>query len=128
MSYDTPLSAQGQQLTNLPLKDQLRRGFRDMGSRSYSSARNFGLIGAMFAGTECCIESVCCAFQRRIGRWTRLTLYAVSRKKRLEEWRFCWLRYWRCSGREGWAAGSCSRLRRICCFQRSHRRLHASTD
>lgn len=58
MSYDTPLSAQGQQLTDLPLKEQLRRGFRDMGSRSYSSARNFGLIGAMFAGTECCIESV----------------------------------------------------------------------
>lgn len=58
MSYDTPLSTQGQQLTSLPLKDQLRRGFRDMGSRSYSSARNFGLIGAMFAGTECCIESV----------------------------------------------------------------------
>ncbi|KAI4207425.1 MAG: hypothetical protein LQ346_000554 [Caloplaca aetnensis] len=56
MSYDTPLSTQGQQLTSLPLKDQLRRGFRDMGSRSYSSARNFGLIGAMFAGTECCID------------------------------------------------------------------------
>ena len=27
-----------------------------MGSRSFSSAKNFGLIGAMFAGTECCIE------------------------------------------------------------------------
>lgn len=58
MSYDTPLSAQGQQLTNLPLRQQLSRGFRDMGSRSYSSAKNFGIIGAMFAGTECCIESV----------------------------------------------------------------------
>ncbi|CAO1605939.1 MAG: hypothetical protein LQ349_002437 [Xanthoria aureola] len=57
MSYDTPLSAQGQQLTNLPLRQQLSRGFRDMGSRSYSSAKNFGIIGAMFAGTECCIES-----------------------------------------------------------------------
>lgn len=58
MSYDTPLSAQGQQLTDLPLKDQLRRGFRDMGSRSYSTAKNFGVIGAIFTGTECCIESV----------------------------------------------------------------------
>ncbi|KAL8819180.1 MAG: hypothetical protein Q9223_002333 [Gallowayella weberi] len=58
MSYDTPLSAQGQQLTNLPLRQQLRSGFRDMGSRSFSSAKNFGVIGAMFAGSECCIESV----------------------------------------------------------------------
>ncbi|KAI4186393.1 MAG: hypothetical protein L6R41_003511 [Letrouitia leprolyta] len=57
MSYDTPLSAQGQQMASLPLREQLRRGFRDMGSRSYSSAKNFGKVGAIFAGTECCIES-----------------------------------------------------------------------
>ncbi|KAI9760672.1 MAG: Mitochondrial import inner membrane translocase subunit tim22 [Chaenotheca gracillima] len=56
MSYDTPLSAQGQQMTDLPLREQLRRGFKDMGSRSYSSAKNFGLVGAIFSGTECCIE------------------------------------------------------------------------
>lgn len=60
MSYDTPLSASGQNLTQLPLREQLRRGFRDMGSRSFSSAKNFGLVGAIFAGTECCIEGVCC--------------------------------------------------------------------
>lgn len=58
MSYDTPLSASGQQLTDLPLREQLRRGFRDMGSRSFGSAKNFGLVGAIFAGTECCIEGV----------------------------------------------------------------------
>ena len=29
-----------------------------MGSRSYSSAKNFGIVGAIFAGTECCIEGV----------------------------------------------------------------------
>ncbi|KAL8944677.1 MAG: hypothetical protein Q9211_000488 [Gyalolechia sp. 1 TL-2023] len=57
MSYDTPLSPQGQQMASLPLREQLRRGFRDMGSRSYSSAKNFGKVGAIFAGTECCIES-----------------------------------------------------------------------
>jgi import inner membrane translocase subunit TIM22 len=27
-----------------------------MGKRSYSSAKNFGKVGAIFAGTECCIE------------------------------------------------------------------------
>ena len=58
MSYDTPLSPSGQQLTKLPLREQLRTGFKDMGSRSFSSAKNFGLVGAMFAGTECCIEGV----------------------------------------------------------------------
>jgi len=62
MSYDTPMSGPGAQLADLPLKEQLRRGFKDMGSRSYSSAKNFGLIGAMFAGTECVIEGVCCTF------------------------------------------------------------------
>lgn len=58
MSYDTPLTPQGQQLAALPVREQLRRGFRDMGSRSFSSAKNFGMIGAMFAGTECVIEGV----------------------------------------------------------------------
>lgn len=59
MSYDTPMSPSGQQLANLPLREQLKRGFKDMGSRSYSSAKNFGIVGAIFAGTECCIEGVC---------------------------------------------------------------------
>ena len=59
MSYDTPMSGAGQQLASLPLKEQLRRGFKDMGTRSFSSAKNFGLVGAIFAGTECCIEGVC---------------------------------------------------------------------
>lgn len=27
-----------------------------MGSRSFSSAKNFGLVGLIFSGTECCIE------------------------------------------------------------------------
>lgn len=58
MNYDTPLTPQGQQLANLPMREQLRRGFKDMGSRSFSSAKNFGMIGAMFAGTECVIEGV----------------------------------------------------------------------
>ena len=60
MSYDTPLSASGQALTSLPMKEQLRRGFKDMGVRSFSSAKNFGMVGAIFAGTECCIEGVRC--------------------------------------------------------------------
>lgn len=56
MSYDTPLTPEGRAMGNLPLKEQLRKGFKDMGQRSLSSAKNFGKVGAIFAGTECCIE------------------------------------------------------------------------
>ena len=45
-------------MADLPMKEQLRRGFKDMGVRSYSSAKNFALVGAIFSGTECCIEGV----------------------------------------------------------------------
>ena len=58
MSYDTPLSPQGQAMASLPMREQLKRGFQDMGTRSYSSAKNFGMVGTLFAGTECCIEGV----------------------------------------------------------------------
>lgn len=82
MSYDTPLSAQGQQMSDLPMKEQLRRGFKDMGTRSFSSAKNFALVGAIFAGTECCIEgvrtlhSIC---QRQV--WLTKTLWWQYRAK-----------------------------------------------
>ncbi|KAI5838080.1 Tim17/Tim22/Tim23/Pmp24 family-domain-containing protein [Morchella snyderi] len=59
MSYDTPMTGGlpgAKSLADLPLKEQLRRGFKDMGQRSYSSAKGFGLVGAMYAGSECCIE------------------------------------------------------------------------
>lgn len=59
MSYDTPLHGPGsaaQQIRDLPLRQQLKAGFKDMGKRSWSSAKNFGTVGAIFAGTECCIE------------------------------------------------------------------------
>lgn len=52
------MTAAGQAIQNLPVREQLRRGLKDMGSRSFSSAKNFGIVGAMFTGTECCIEGV----------------------------------------------------------------------
>ena len=56
MAYDTPLSPQGQQITSLPVRQQLRQGLKDMGSKSLSSAKNFGKIGLLYSGVECTIE------------------------------------------------------------------------
>lgn len=64
MSYDTAISsplAVGsavQQIADLPLKQQVKLQFSDMGKRAYSSARNFGYIGMIYAGVECVVESV----------------------------------------------------------------------
>ena len=58
MRFDTPLTATGDAISKLPVKEQLRQGFREMGKASYSSGKNFGKVGALFAGTECCIEGL----------------------------------------------------------------------
>lgn len=61
MRYDTPLSSGlpggvGSQIKDIPMREQLKAGFKDMGKASWSSAKNFGYIGAIFAGSECVIE------------------------------------------------------------------------
>ncbi|KAK0265453.1 Mitochondrial import inner membrane translocase subunit tim22 [Friedmanniomyces endolithicus] len=62
MRYDTPMSS-GMPggvgtISDLPMREQLKSGFKDMGRSAYSSAKNFGYIGAVFSGTECCIEGL----------------------------------------------------------------------
>jgi len=39
------------------MREQLKIGLKDMGKASYSSAKNFGMIGAIYSGTECTIEA-----------------------------------------------------------------------
>ncbi|KAK4565778.1 Mitochondrial import inner membrane translocase subunit tim22 [Recurvomyces mirabilis] len=62
MRYDTPLGAGLPggvgTISDLPMREQIKRGFKDMGKASWSSAKNFGYIGAVFAGTECAIEGL----------------------------------------------------------------------
>ncbi|KAF2826937.1 mitochondrial import inner membrane translocase-like protein subunit TIM22 [Ophiobolus disseminans] len=45
-------------ITDLPLRQQLRAGLRDMYKQSLSSGRNFAKVGAIFSGTECAIEGL----------------------------------------------------------------------
>jgi len=52
---NNPLSAATQSMTT---REQVVAGFKDMGKASWRSAKNFGLIGAIFSGTECCIEGL----------------------------------------------------------------------
>jgi len=74
MSYDTPYhsatatnavtgtitSPGGSPLvkpySELPMRQQIKVGFKDMGARAWSSARNFGKVGALYSGIECGVE------------------------------------------------------------------------
>ncbi|KAK0752160.1 Tim17/Tim22/Tim23/Pmp24 family-domain-containing protein [Schizothecium vesticola] len=61
MAYDTPFHTAGATTTpvsSLPWRQQVRLGFRDMGARSFSTAKNFGAVGALFSGIECGIEGL----------------------------------------------------------------------
>lgn len=44
--------------TDLPLRQQLKAGLRDMYRSSVSSGKNFAKVGAIFSGTECAIEGL----------------------------------------------------------------------
>ncbi|CAG8499176.1 3660_t:CDS:2, partial [Scutellospora calospora] len=39
-----------------PMKQQLKATAKDMAKRSFSMAKNFAVVGAIFSGTECVIE------------------------------------------------------------------------
>ncbi|CAM0138805.1 Mitochondrial import inner membrane translocase subunit tim22 [Umbelopsis sp. WA50703] len=46
-----------QEMVEQTTKQQIRTALKDMGTRSYSMAKNFAVVGAIYSGTECCIES-----------------------------------------------------------------------
>lgn len=51
------VTASGTVNSTLTARQQARLIFRDMTSRTWRSAKSFGLIGALFTGFECSIES-----------------------------------------------------------------------
>jgi mitochondrial import inner membrane translocase subunit TIM22 len=58
MRYDTPMTPQGAAISNLPIRQQLRAGLKDMGRSAWSSGKNFGKIGLIYSGVECGIEKL----------------------------------------------------------------------
>lgn len=52
------LSPAAPQISDLPLKQQLKHGLRDMYRSSLASGKNFAKVGAIFSGTECAIEGL----------------------------------------------------------------------
>ncbi len=77
----------------VPEKEQTAREiFREMRKTTHGYAKNFSVIGLMFAGVECTIESV-----RNLFSWHHDNLSVniffdeilVSGKKRLEKWHLC---------------------------------------
>lgn len=49
--------SQAQSLSDLPFKQQLKFVARDMGQQSWRMAKNFGFVGAIYAGVECWLQS-----------------------------------------------------------------------
>jgi import inner membrane translocase subunit TIM22 len=45
-------------ISDLPMRQQIKHGLRDMYRSSISSGKNFAKVGAIFSGTECAIEGL----------------------------------------------------------------------
>lgn len=43
---------------SIPIRLQVRHALTDMAKRTWSSAKNFGTIAALYSGSECIIEGV----------------------------------------------------------------------
>lgn len=56
-AYEDPLARINAQ-TNLTMGQKTIEVFKDMGRNMYRSGRGFGKVGGLYAGIECCIESV----------------------------------------------------------------------
>eukprot|EP00308_Calcidiscus_leptoporus_P022646 CAMPEP_0119377806 /NCGR_PEP_ID=MMETSP1334-20130426/46745_1 /TAXON_ID=127549 /ORGANISM="Calcidiscus leptoporus, Strain RCC1130" /LENGTH=164 /DNA_ID=CAMNT_0007396833 /DNA_START=11 /DNA_END=505 /DNA_ORIENTATION=+ len=66
----TPFNSSIQQLEtqDLPLKEQLRRGAKEVGVQSRSWGKNLMVIGAVFSCTECFVEKA----RGRSDRWNAI--------------------------------------------------------
>ncbi|TPX75120.1 hypothetical protein CcCBS67573_g03610 [Chytriomyces confervae] len=68
-SMDMSSQMEFEKYQNMSTREQIRHTLRDMGSRSYATAKNFAIVGAVFAGSECVIESVRLFLFSRVLSW-----------------------------------------------------------
>lgn len=59
-------------------KQQIKHVFKDMGTRAWSMAKNFGVVGMIYSGSECCIESV----SRLVRKHYEFSNIAIKKKYR----------------------------------------------
>jgi import inner membrane translocase subunit TIM22 len=59
MRYDDPFGSPAMQGMNN--RQKAAEMFKDMGRGMWKSGKGWGLLGLMFSGIECCIESVRCS-------------------------------------------------------------------
>lgn len=57
-SFEYAGPVMNEDLVKQTTKQQIKHAFKDMGTRSMSMAKNFGKVGMIYSGSECCIESV----------------------------------------------------------------------
>jgi len=58
-AYEDPLSRTWQTAT-MNTSQKTAQAFKDMGKGMWKGGRGFGTVGALYAGSECVIEGVCC--------------------------------------------------------------------
>lgn len=56
-SFEYAGPVMNEDLVKQTTKQQIKHAFKDMGTRSMSMAKNFGKVGMIYSGSECCIES-----------------------------------------------------------------------
>lgn len=57
-SFEYAGPTMNEEIVKQTTKQQIKHAFKDMGTRSLSMAKNFGMVGMIYSGSECCIESV----------------------------------------------------------------------
>ncbi|KAG2201144.1 hypothetical protein INT46_010655 [Mucor plumbeus] len=56
-SFEYAGPTMNEEIVKQTTKQQIKHAFKDMGTRSLSMAKNFGMVGMIYSGSECCIES-----------------------------------------------------------------------
>jgi len=77
-SFEYAGPTMNEEMVKQTTKQQIKHAFKDMGTRSLSMAKNFGMVGMIYSGSECCIESVSLQESRAIIVMVLLMLQSIQ--------------------------------------------------